>query len=422
MTGRTDKMREAADQNDSLACWQAPLIDLLCIFAHRKWLIGGAILLGAIAGGLQFMRTPPYYRASTVAVLLPREKPTVDFAVMTNSVETTEDGARRADSGSLMLPPQTDLYIALLDSRSVLESLAERFGPALIDHEDLSARDRSDEIIARLRRLIVITGTREGLLTITVTAADPEIASGLANALVEEGLVASKGIERQLLTQQAGFLANAVAIARSKLVSSEEELRLYCEEHRIIDPASQAEGRLRQIRELAAARDRAAVELEQRRVGYTEVDPLVREYRAGLQAIDERLVELRGDIVGEVDEAGYGAVLITYNTLRQRVRFRRDLLSTLSTQADVFRVRAEQPAGNIAIVRPAVTPVQPAGPSKKRILGVAVFVAIFMGVGLALLLEQISIARRTPALESRIARLSALTKHWHGPLRRGTAS
>jgi uncharacterized protein involved in exopolysaccharide biosynthesis len=387
------------------AAWQAPLLDLLSMLARRKVLIAAIVMAGVSAGVLKYMRTPPFYRASSVAVLMPREKPTVDITVLSGTVEMKEDAAKRADSGSLMLPPDTDLYIALLGSRPVLESLAATFEQRLTTLDQVKPNDRSDEIVVRLRDMLKVQGTDEGLLTVTVTADDPQLAADLANELVAEGQRASKAIERQLLVQQAGHLEDAVAHAQGKLYLAESWLKTYCERHRLIDPPLQASDRLRQVREIEAIRDRRVVELAQRRMQYTDADPRVRQLDEEIRLSNERVHQLRSEITGGVGERDYGRLLVEYEGLRQQVRFRRDLLATLSTQTEVFRIRAEQPAGSMAVVRPAVAVAKPAGPSKKSTLLVSVGGAIFAAVCVALLLEQVRLARNDPSLQNHVATL-----------------
>jgi hypothetical protein len=296
----------------AVAAWQAPLLDVLAVLARRRLLIIAIVTAGAVAGTLQYLRTPSFYRASAVAVLLPREKPAVDMAVSSATVETTEDGAKRANSGSLMLPPQTDLYVALLGSRSVLESLAGQFGDRLARLRELKANDRSDEIVMRLKDMVSVAGTDEGLLTFTVTADDPVLASDLANAMVQEGQRASKAIERQLLVQQAGYLEYAVRASAERLTDAESRLKSFCERHRLIDPNLQATDSLRQIRELDAVRERRAIELARRRLSHTDADPGVRALQHEIELTDQRLVALHAEITSGIGDEEYGRLLVEF--------------------------------------------------------------------------------------------------------------
>ena len=175
-----DRMK---DRPSGKITWQEPLIDLICSIARHHRLILIVMVLGITVSAVQYIRTPHSYKSSAVAVLLPREKPTINLSVTSSSMETAEEGAKRSDTGPLMLPPQTDLYLALLHSRAVLERVAKEHLDRLTEAGDVLERDRSDEVVSRLRSMVQVQGTDEGMLTITVTARDPELSADVANAL-----------------------------------------------------------------------------------------------------------------------------------------------------------------------------------------------------------------------------------------------
>jgi len=387
-------------QSDTPA-WQGPLLDLAWVLARRRLLIVMAVGLGLCLGVLKYLVTPDSFRATANAILLPRDKPTVDLVVTASSMETSDDSARRSDSGSLMLPAEPELYIALMTSRGVLEGVAQQLAERLVDSGPVKEGDRSDEIVDRLRSMIRIEGTNEGMLSVTATAEDPVLAADIANLLVDAASSASKEIERQLLLQQAAYLAETVSSTRSRLLDTEAQLEAFHSLNDMVDPQLQASDQLRQLRELSAVQDRALRDLAARRVSYTDEDPAVRALLAELDQTSLRMGELKGQSGQMIGEGDYGRLAIQYRGLVEELRFRRDLLTTLSTQADVFRIRAEQPAGNIAVVRPAVPPSKRAGPSKKKTLGAAIAAALVLGLALSLVLEQITALRSHDTLADR---------------------
>ena len=396
------------ERDRRITTWHAPVLDLLCVFVAYWKLMLLIAALGLAVGFAMSSRTAPFYRASTVAILLPREKPTVDVTLSSSSTETTDDSARRSDAGSLMLPPQTELYMAMLDSRSVLEQLATTFTAELNGDANVAPPEHSDNIVSRVRRMISVEGTEEGLLTITVTADDPQFAADFANAAVDEIQNASKAIERQLLAQQAGYLERAVEEAAVALERDEERFRLFCTSNGLINPATQADDRMRQIRDLTAMRDRANSEIAQLSRSLKSSHPRIQALRSEVEYREARIDELRAAFAGRASESDYSEVASEYESLVQQVRFRRDLHTTLTTQADVFRIRAAQPAGNIAVVRPAVPIDTPAGPRRKRILAMSVAVSLIGGVGLVLFTEQTRTAVRNPDLAPQVRFLRRL--------------
>ena len=103
--------------------------------------------------------------------------------------------------------------------------------------------------------------------------------------------------------------------------------------------------------------------------------------RAELQSvIDEREV-ISESFCGKVSEANYSGMLAQWKWLQQELNQAQDLLMSLMAKHDLFVIRAEQPSGNIAIIRAPKAPDAPAGPSKRR----AISIGILTATGLSLL-------------------------------------
>ncbi len=408
-----DTIQLPATPRSPTAAWQAPLLDVLCAALRRKWLILACFVIGGSLGVLNYLNTPPYYRSAAVGALLPREKPTLDASVSIGSLETSEDATRRSSSAPLMLPPDPELYTELLLSRSVLELLAVRFG----DRIAINANDRSDELVSTIRAMITVSGSEQGLLTVSVTAPAPDVAADLANALLEEGRDASRLIERQMVLQQAGYLEEARRSAQATLDTHEERFKAFCQQHQIHDPDRQSEASYRSIREMEAVLDSRRRELASARRFLTDEHQDVQRIIAEIAEVEERLGDMRSGIAGSVGEAEMAALMIEFDRLQNLVQRQRDLLAALSAEADLFRIRAEEPSGNLAVIKPAVPSSRKAGPSKKRTLGLALFLSAFVAGALTILLEQVRAARDDSELQPQIDELKSLWK-----LRRDSAA
>jgi uncharacterized protein involved in exopolysaccharide biosynthesis len=384
--------------------WQAPVIRVLTDVARYKVLILLCAVLGLLAGVVVLLKTPAFYRATAVAVLLPRERPVADATVSTSSLKTAGDSAVRADSGALMLPPNPELYTELIYSRAVLEGLVQRFSHSLAE---LSPNDRSDEAIARLGQMITVKSTEQGIINITVTAEDRHIAAELANALLSECERASKSVERQLILQQAGYLESAVKAARLQSDAAQRELETFSTTHKTLDPVAEGMEMLRLYRESMTARETIRARLAGLAVSRTSRDPEVRRLTAELDTIDLRIAEARESLGVQDDGANLSLLAVEFEQLKQQLRFKRDLLATLEAQADIFQIRAEQPAGSIAVIRIASPAAAPAGPSKRQLLGLPTFGGAAVGVLLALVLSQLAHLRQDSRLDGLLRQLTA---------------
>lgn len=385
--------------------WQAPLIDLLAAVARRLWLLILFVGLGIASGLYLLQNTPTYYRASCVALLLPREKPTLDVAVNTSSLETAMDSAKREASGPLMLPPNTELYTTILMSRPVLLAIADRFGKQLKQDRHVPEGDGSDDVADRIRRMLKISGTEEGMITIEVTANDRQLAAAMANEFLVEVERASKAIERQLILQQSGFLGHAEKQVLAELTEDEERLTAFYRKHGVIDMATQANDILRMKREQRQEMYKLEQEMMARLTNFTEDDATVAMMRQRIRRHQQRIRELSDGYLDVVSQEDYGQVRIEFDSLREQVRYKRDLLATISTQRAVFEIRAQQPAGSVAVLKPATAPMRPAGPSKKLTLGLPAIGGLLAALVLIILLEQWSRSARDPYIAQRIGQI-----------------
>lgn len=392
--------QEPSKRSGPQLTWPAPLLDIAYAILSRKWIVAAIILLGLILGVLRWSRMPPTYTASAVAVLLPREKPILDAAIETSSMESSDDSAGRSATGTLMLPPNPTLYTTLINSRSVLEEIGQRLKDDLGDR--LSPDDRSVEVYQQVKSMISVTSTEDGLITVTVTSSSPSLSAKIANLLFKECERASKEIERSLILTQAGHLRDALVIAEAQLRETEEELAEFAAEFEIVDVNFQVSNKLRNVRELQVERDRLNTELDDLRLSYAEKSPEIQSIQTRIASIEKQLKNAESNIVGSVTSSQYGKLIVEYESLKERIRFERDLVATLSTKVDIYEIRAEQPTGNLAVIRPASEPSLPAGPSKKKEIGLILGLFIVIAIGWALAAQQWQIARKDPVLSAQI--------------------
>lgn len=383
--------------------WQEPFLDLLEAILSNKWKFVTIITVGMLIGILRLAQMPYRYEASAVAVLLPREKAVVDAAIDTSSVEATDDRAGRSNAGNLMLPPDPNLYSTIIMSRAVLTEIAQKHASQLAG--DISEGDRSEEVINALRSMIHVSTTEEGIIKISVTSNTPELSASIANSMFEECERVSRAIEQQLLISQAEHLDKAYVLARVRLEETEQQIGELAETYGLIDTSLQASNQLRSLRELGTERDKLDTDLEELLLSYTETSKEVKAARARQAAIERQIQQSKQSVIGDVSTDGFGRFNITYTRLQQEARFQRDMLTTIATKADIYRIRAEQPIGNLAIIRHAATPSRPSGPSKKVELGISLGLSLVLAIGFCLLSQQFRQLTTTPKLAARTNRI-----------------
>lgn len=366
--------------------WQAPLLDVTSAVL-RRWQIFLIVLsLGLMAGVGRYLVTRPFYRSTCVAVLMPREKPPLDVEVTIGSLETTRDLANRGDTGAGMLPARVDLYTSIMRSDAVLTAVGERFASRLRLPDNL----RIGDLVHRMRDIARISGTEEGMFNVEATANDPALAADLANALVDEMTETSKNVERQMLDRQVTFLKSSLGAARSRLENAEKALADYIESHGIVDLDKQTGDVLSMIRDAETARQSLVRQRIERLTAFTPEDHVARNLQEQIDEADRNLEELRRRAHGGLTTGGASIQEVKLRTeaLRKEVEQSRDLVGTLQAQTSLWELRAKQPAGAIAVIKPAIPLRERAGPSKRDTIGAAMLIAFLLGLVVVMIREQ----------------------------------
>lgn len=385
--------------------WRHDTLDALYALSRRRFLFIGIMALAAIIGLFFAAGAKPFYRASSTVVLLPREKPILDLSVQSSSVETSEDAAKRSSSATLTLPPNPDLYISIIRSREVTETVAE----TLLFEPEFKFLPLPNA--AKIRASVSVESTEEGVLSIAMRSEHPEVAAAVVNALVRECEAASKSIERQLILQQSGFLGTAISHAEQRLTETRTKLDAFTEHFGVSDLRSVAARSVAILQTLDDTEARLSRELEGLRVHRTDLDSTVVVLCEELVQVRARREEVKAAYCGNNSQDEYARLVNQWEALQQDVRLRQDLLMSMRARHDVFSIRADQPAGNIAVIRRATPPSVPAGPSKRKFLVLSMLLGGFIAIAACVTADQLERMRKDPETNRRLA--SIVHSLWH---------
>ena len=190
------------------------LLDLLqMVVEHRRLLVVGPLLIGALALGIAFA-LPPIFTANTK--FLPPQQQQSSAAGLLQSLGAL-GGLAGAATG---IKSPADQYVAYLKSRAVQDPLLQEFD--LVSRYKSKAKDDARKELTENSR---ITAGKDGLISIDVDDTDPTVAANLANAYVAQlGELVSRlaGSEAQ---QRRLFFEKQLAQAKTGLTTAETALR-----------------------------------------------------------------------------------------------------------------------------------------------------------------------------------------------------
>lgn len=188
------------------------LLDLLIVLAkHKKMILGLTFVSALLAAGISLL-LPNIYTAT--AKILP---PQSSQSSSVNSIMLAQlGGLAGAAGGALGLKDPNALYIAMMKSRNIGEKIVHRF-----DLQKVYEKKTVTETLKALEGATTIASGKDGIIAVEADDKDPERASAMANAYVEE----LNRLMQTLAVTEAGqrrqFFETQVKSAKDKLTDAE---------------------------------------------------------------------------------------------------------------------------------------------------------------------------------------------------------
>ena len=185
------------------------LLDLLIVLAKHKKKILGITILAALISIAYALSLPNIYTGTTK--VLPPQQSQSSASALLNQL----GGLAGIAGSSLGIKNPADLYIAMLRSRNVMEKIAKRF-----DLQKVYEAETTTDTLKALQGASNISVGKDGVITVEVDDKNPERASAMANAYIEE---LNKLMQTFALTEAAQrrqFFETQMKPARDKLTDA----------------------------------------------------------------------------------------------------------------------------------------------------------------------------------------------------------
>jgi len=185
------------------------LLDLLIVLAKHKIMIMGVTIAAALISIAYVFNLPNIYTA-TAKVLPPQQSQSSAGALLSQL-----GGLAGAAGGSLGIKNPNDLYVAMLRSRNVMEKITTRF-----DLQKVYEAKTTTDTLNALQGASNISAGKDGVITVEVDDKNPELASALANAYIEELIKLMQTFALTEVAQRRQFFETQLKSARDKLTDA----------------------------------------------------------------------------------------------------------------------------------------------------------------------------------------------------------
>ena len=383
------------------------LLDCLIVLLKRKKLIisitSGAALITAI---ISLIMTP-IYRAETR--ILPPQTGSSSIAVGMLSQMSGAQGITE----SLGLKTPSDLYIGMLESRTIADRIIDRFNLMELYKAEYREDARKELFEDALE---AETDKDTDIITIDVEDKDPKRAADMANAFVEELKNLTKGLAVTEASQRRLFFEEQLKDTKMALVKAEEEMQGFQEKTGALQVDAQTKAVIEGIAMLRAQIAAKEVQLKVMRTYATAQNP-------DLQRAEDELNGLKAEL-GKLEAkggSGHDSLIPTgripeigteYIRKLRDLKFNETLYELLAKQFEAAKLDEAKEAAVIQVIDKAIPPEKRAKPKRTLMVLIATFTGFFLSIFVAFFAEYKERASKDPENKERFETLKRYAVFW----------
>lgn len=396
--GQKDRGAETQDSSAN----EAHLLDVLIILSKRRKLIFLITIGAAVLSTVVVLLMPNWYTATTL--ILPPNQNSSGTALLSQLGST--GSLVSAAGASLGMKNPGDMYVSLLRSRTVEDSVIQRFGLMERYHK----KKMSDARAAFEVHSKVTLGAKDGLITISVTDHDPQQVSELANGYIEEFRKFSANLAITEASQRRLFFQQQLLEAKENLATAEEAMKGTEQSTGVFQIDSQTRELIESVAALRAQVVAKEVQLQGMRSYATEDNPEMLQAKQQLAALQAQLARLGGTdqdsglIVpkGKVSEAG-----LAYIRKLRDVKYYDTISDLIAKQLEMAKLDEARQGAVIQVVDKAVPPDKISSPKRAITIAVATLLGFFAACGWCMVADGLQRLKGNPEEWEKIEALRA---------------
>ena len=370
------------------------LMDLFIVLAKAKRLIIGLPLAVGVIAVVVMMLTPAKYTASTS--LMP--------PVMGQSSAMALLGG--VGGGLMVLAKNpSDIYVALIKSRTVEDALIKRFNLQLYYQTKYQVDTRK-----ALEHDLSVKASKDGEIEIEYTHRDPKQSAAVANGAVD----ALRDLNSRLATTEAAirrvYFERQLILAKDNLTEAEVSLKNFQQKTGVMQMEAQGGATLSQIATLEATITGKQVQLEGMKSFATKNNPDYVRVQRELEGLNSELAKLQSNGRGETR-----GVMIAKNKIPETglefahrtrdVKYYETLYEIMAKQFEMAKADEAKEGALIQVVDVATAPERSSGPKRSMTVLLSMVLAFFFAMLWAFVCHAFQSATDDPKQAARIKEL-----------------
>jgi len=354
-----------ADEEENFMAILSTVVSL--IKARRKRILLVASVCGILTGGIAYLLPSKF--TATASFIPPSNSGSSAAAALAGQLA---GGA----SGLLgMSKTSGDLYVGILKSRAIASDLVERFHLKKV--YGVPRESMVEKVLGSHTEFT--SGSKDTIVTISVTEKDPVLARDLANAYLDELRATSGSLAPTENSQRRKFFEQRLALEKDELANAEVALKQGQEKSGLISPTGQTSTQINAIAQLRAQVAGKEVQLAALRQDESDENPDILRVKSELASLRSQIEQMeRGtrSQSGAIPTAEVPALELEYIRLQRDVKYHETLFDILARQYEAARLDEAHDA-TLEVLDRAVTPDTKSGPHRILLTGAGFLAGLF---------------------------------------------
>jgi len=392
VTEKFNPNQPSAGSGDEQSVDLSPL--LRTIYHGRKTVIMVAFVIFAIAIAAAFLITPQY--TSKASFIPPNASGNTSSSLAGQLSQLSGLGAGALGG----VKSSSDLYVGILKSRSIASELVKRFDLKKV--YKIKKDSQADDALAANTKFEV--GTKDPIVTISVTDKSPTRAHDLANAYLDALTEKNGVLALTEASQRRLFFGQQLAREKDDLENAEVALKETEEKSGLIAPAGQTAAEIQIIAQTRAEITDRQVQLSALRLSSTEENPDVLRLQSEISDLQTHLSQLQtltnSRPNGTVSTSKVPELALEYVRKEREVKYHEALFEMLAKQYEAARIDEAHNAPLVQVLDAASYPDSKSSPPRKLILLGGLIFGCMLGTAWVLVRERIPVIRASLAASS----------------------
>lgn len=349
-------------------------IDLLAywrLFARRKKVII-AVTSAAFVLSVALSFILPKVYAAKASILPPQQDSSITSVLQSSSLGSLAGGLLGSKS-------QSDLWVGILNSQTVMDAVIERF-----NLRKLYSTKTIEDTRKKLSKNVVIEKSQEEIISVTVEDKDPKRAADMANAFVDEldkvngGSVTTSGQRMRV------FVEKRLKDANADLAAIEDKVRAFQEKYGAVKIDDQSKVVMEAMGEIKGQIMAKEVQLQTLLSYAAQSNPQVQVLKTELLEFRARLRELENGTASNgifLPTSKIPEISVKYVRLLRDAKVQETLFELLTQQYELARMQEASDSSTVQFLDYAKPPEKKSKPKRSLIVLAGVFLGFFGSAG-----------------------------------------